>query len=88
MQAVGKKKVTLVGYGGSAAGLKGVAAGTWYGDVVQLPATEGRLAIAVRDQGRPHRARAAAASIPVADLPDEGVVTKANVAKFTGEWPG
>src|SRR5262249_33477422 len=44
IQAIGKKKVILVGYGGSAAGIQGVSAGTWYGDVAQLPASEGRLA--------------------------------------------
>ena len=25
---------------------------------------------------------------PVAQLPDGGVVTKANVGQFTAEWPG
>ena len=25
---------------------------------------------------------------PVADLPNQGVVTKANADQFTGEWPG
>ena len=44
VQAIGKKKVILVGYGGSATGIQGVAAGKWYGDVAQLPASEGRLA--------------------------------------------
>jgi ABC-type sugar transport system substrate-binding protein len=38
IQAIGKKKIILVGYGGSATGIQGVAAGTWYGDVAQLPA--------------------------------------------------
>ena len=44
VQAIGKKTVILVGYGGSATGIQGVAAGKWYGDVAQLPASEGRLA--------------------------------------------
>ena len=34
----------LVGYGGCGSGIQGVASGAWYGDVAQLPATEGRLA--------------------------------------------
>jgi len=25
---------------------------------------------------------------PVAQLPDNGLVTKANVSQFTAEWPG
>ena len=37
-----------------------------------------------RDQGRQHRRQGAAASNPVADLPAEGVVTKANADQFTG----
>ena len=45
VQAVDPHKVTLVGYGGSAAGLKGVAAGSWYGTIMQLPASEGRIAV-------------------------------------------
>ena len=69
VQAIGKKKVALVGYGGAAAAMQGVAAGTWFGDVAQPPATEGRLGDGGRDQGGPHRHHSPAASIPVADLP-------------------
>jgi ribose transport system substrate-binding protein len=86
IQAIGKKKIVLVGYGGAAAAMQGVKAGTWYGDVAQLPATEGRLAAeaAVKavngtDSGGQN---------PVADLPAQGVVTKDNVDQFTAEWPG
>jgi hypothetical protein len=25
---------------------------------------------------------------PVAELPDNGIVTKSNVSQFTAEWPG
>ncbi len=45
VQAVDPSKVTLIGYGGSESGLKGIAAGTWYGTIMQLPATEGKLAV-------------------------------------------
>jgi ribose transport system substrate-binding protein len=87
VQAIGKKKVILVGYGGSAAAIQGVGAGQWYGDVAQLPASEGRLAAqaaikAVRE------GKDAGGSNPVADLPAEGVVTKDNASQFTAEWPG
>jgi ribose transport system substrate-binding protein len=86
-QALGGKAVVLIGYGGSEAALKGVASGKWYGDVAQLPATEGRLAAealikAVRDGQK------SGGIDPVADLPDAGVVTKGNVSQFKGEWPG
>jgi ribose transport system substrate-binding protein len=87
IQALGKKKITLVGYGGSATGINGVAAGTWYGDVAQLPASEGRLAAQAAIKAVRTGAKTGGQN-PVADLPDQGVVTKANADQFTGEWPG
>jgi ribose transport system substrate-binding protein len=87
VQAVGKKKVVLVGYGGSSAGIQGVAAGTWYGDVAQLPASEGRLATQAAIKAVRTGAKAGGVN-PVAQLPAQGVVTKENADQFTGEWPG
>jgi ribose transport system substrate-binding protein len=87
IQALGKKKVILVGYGGSATGINGVAAGTWYGDVAQLPASEGRLAAQAAIKAVRTGAKTGGQN-PVAQLPDQGVVTKANAEQFTGEWPG
>ena len=87
VQAIGKKKVILVGYGGSATGIQGVAAGKWYGDVAQLPASEGRLATLAAIKAVRTGAKTGGQN-PVADLPDEGVVTKDNADQFTGEWPG
>ena len=80
-------KVILVGYGASAAALQGVASGAWYGDVAQAPASEGRLAVvamikALRD------GKSSGGIDPVAGLPANGVVTKANASQFTAEWPG
>jgi ribose transport system substrate-binding protein len=87
VQAIGKKPVILVGYGGSAAGIQGVAAGTWYGDVAQLPASEGRLATQAAIKAVRNGAKGAGTD-PVAQLPAQGVVTKENADQFTGEWPG
>ena len=86
-QGVGSKKVVLVGYGGSAAGLKGVASGQWYGTVAQDPASEGRIGVqelitAIRS------AKPQAAVNPLDALPAGGVITKANAAQFHAEWPG
>ena len=80
-------KIILVGYGASAAALQGVASGSWYGDVAQAPASEGRLAVvamvkALRD------GKGSGGIDPVAGLPANGVVTKANAGQFTAEWPG
>jgi ribose transport system substrate-binding protein len=87
VQAIGKKKVVLVGYGGSAAGIQGVDAGTWYGDVAQLPASEGRLATQAAIKAVRNGAKGAGID-PVAQLPAQGVITKENANQFTGEWPG
>jgi ribose transport system substrate-binding protein len=87
VQAIGKKKVILVGYGGSAAGIQGVASGKWYGDVAQLPASEGRLAALAAIKAVRTGAKSGGQN-PVAQLPAEGVVTKDNADQFTGEWPG
>jgi ribose transport system substrate-binding protein len=80
-------KVLLVGYGGSAAGLNGVKAGSWFGTVMQDPASEGRIGVeslvkAIRDN------TVTGGLDPLSQLPDKGVVTKANVDQFTAEWPG
>lgn len=87
VHAVDPSKVVLVGYGASVAGLQGIASGAWFGDVAQLPATEGKVAVqcavkAVRT------GKSCGGVDPVAALPNGGVVTKANVKKFHGEWPG
>jgi len=80
-------KVILVGYGASAAALRGVRSGSWYGDVAQLPASEGRLA--VQDLVSAIRTNVVSGGVdPVAALPSGGVITKANVSQFHAEWPG
>jgi ribose transport system substrate-binding protein len=80
-------KVVLVGYGASAAALAGVASGAWYSDVAQAPAREGQLAmealVAAIETGKQ-----SGAIDPVAGLPNDGILTKANAGQFTAEWPG
>ena len=87
VQAVDPSKVTLVGYGGSQVGLKGVAAGSWFGTIMQLPASEGRLAVGCAIKAV-RTGKGCAGIDPVDEVPNGGVATKANVAKFKGEWPG
>ena len=84
-----KDKVRLVGYGGGAIALQGIASGERFGTVMQMPATEGgrgtkQLIDAIRS------GKAVPGEDPLATLPDGGVVTKANVATFLplAEWPG
>ena len=86
-QALGGKKVTLVGYGGGAVGLKRVKAGRWFGTVMQRPATEGRLGM--KCLVKAVKTGKGCKGIDVlANLPNGGVVTKANAKKFRAEWPG
>jgi ribose transport system substrate-binding protein len=80
-------KVILVGYGASAAALQGVASGAWYGDVAQAPASEGRLAVLAMVKAL-RKGKNSGGIDPVAGLPDNGIVTKANASQFTAEWPG
>jgi ribose transport system substrate-binding protein len=84
-----KDKVRLVGYGGGTIALQGIADGSRFGTVMQMPATEGRLGTeqlieAIRS------GTASPGMDPLATLEDGGVVTKANVDKFLplAEWPG
>jgi ribose transport system substrate-binding protein len=86
-QALNGQDVTLIGYGGGGVGLKAVKSGTWYGTVVQRPATEGKLAM--RCAIKAARTGKGCAGVDVLKgLPNGGVVTKANASKFKAEWPG
>lgn len=80
-------QVLLVGFGGSAAAIAGVKAGTWFSDVAQAPASEGQLGVAALIKAI-KTGKSSGSINPVASLPDRGVITKANVSKFTAEWPG
>jgi len=84
-----KDKVALVGYGGGAVAFQGIASGERYGTVMQAPTTEGR--VGVQQLIEAIRSGTPAPGVDVLkDLPDGGVVTKANVATFLplAEWPG
>jgi ribose transport system substrate-binding protein len=86
-EALNGRKITLIGYGGGAVGLKAVKAGKWFGTVMQRPATEGRrgmkcLVKAVKT------GKGCGGIDVLAGLPNGGVVTKANAKKFKAEWPG
>ena len=80
-------KVTLVGYGGSAAGLKGIADGKLVRHGDAAAGDRGPARSPVRDQGGEDR-QGLRRYRPGGRSAERGVVTKANVAKFKGEWPG
>ena len=79
-------KVILVGYGGSAAALAGIRSGAWYGDVAQLPTSEGRLA--VEDLIKAIRTGISSGAVdPVAQLPNGGAVTRPTSANSMRSGP-
>jgi ribose transport system substrate-binding protein len=86
-QALNGKKVTLIGYGGGGVGLQAVAAGAWYGTVMQRPTTEGKLAMQCAISAVRTGKRCGGVDV-LKDLFNGGIVTKANASKFKAEWPG
>ena len=77
----------MVGYGGSKWGQGKVADGVVFADVVQAPATEGKLGMeamvdALRNGNKQGDVN------PFKDFPNDGVMTKDTASKFTGEWAG
>jgi ribose transport system substrate-binding protein len=86
-QALNGKKVTLIGYGGGGVGLSQVAAGAWYGTVMQRPATEGKLGMTCLLKALKTGKGCGGIDV-LKGLPNGGVVTRANASKFKAEWPG
>lgn len=79
--------VKLIGLGGSSPAIDGIKDGSWFGTVFGAPADEGRLAMealvkALKD------GTASGGIDPLTTIPDEGLVTKDNVDKFTAQWNG
>jgi ribose transport system substrate-binding protein len=82
-----KDKIDLIGYGAGAVAIQGIAAGDRWATVAQLPASEGRLG--VEQLIKAIRTGVDTPGMdPLADLPDNGIITKDNASKFTAEWPG
>ena len=86
-QALNGQKKTLIGYGGGAVGLSRVAAGAWYGTVMQRPATEGKLGMQCLIKAIKTGKGCKGIDV-LKGLPNGGVVVKANASKFKAEWPG
>lgn len=75
-----KKRVVIIGVGGSGAGLAAVKNGTLYGTMLQSPVAEAKLAVdAIVNvvTGKPQ---------PKVKLLPAPIITKANVRKFKAEW--
>lgn len=87
LKDAGKTTVKLIGLGGSAPALKGVTDGTWFGSVYGAPATEGTLALEGLLKGVTTGTKSGGVDAG-STLPDDALVTKANVAQFTAQWAG
>ncbi len=80
-------KVKLVGLGGSIQSKPRIADGRWFGTAAQAPATEGRLVIeGIVKQIRTGKGLGGVDTTTA--LPDNGRITKANVAKFNPQFSG
>ncbi len=80
-------KVALVGFGGSQAAIAAVKNGTWFGDLFGAPADEGRLAMTAMVAAITSN-KITGGIDPLNKLADGGLITKANVGKFTAQWAG
>ena len=86
-QALNGQKLTLIGYGGGQLGLSKVKSGTWFGTVMQRPATEGKLGMTCLLKALKTGKGCGGIDV-LKGLPNGGVVVKANASKFKAEWPG
>jgi len=87
LSAAKNTSVLLVGFGGSATAITGVKNGTWFADIAQTPATMGSIGMQALVKAI-KTGKSSGGINPVGELPDDGVITKANASKFTGEWVG
>lgn len=77
----------MVGYGGSVWGQQKVAEGVVFANVLQVPATEGRLGMEAMVDALRNGVNRGDID-PFVDLPGGGVITIENANEFTGEWAG
>ena len=80
-------QVRLVGWGGSVPAIDGIAAGRWFGGVFGAPGDEGRIAMEAMVSALTGGPDFGGVD-PLADLPDNGLVTADNVDLFAPQWDG
>ena len=88
LQDAGKAgRVKLIGLGGSTPAIESIKSGAWFGDVFGAPRTEGRLAMEALVKALKDGTRTGGVDADTT-LPDDALVTRANVDKFTPQWAG
>lgn len=80
-------KIKLIGFGGSQAALDAINGGKWFGDVFGAPATEGKLAMEAMIAALADGTMTGGVN-PLANFPNGGKITSANVGDYTAEWAG
>ncbi len=87
LKDAGKKNVKLIGLGGSTPAINAVASGAWFGDVFGAPATEGQLAMKALAAAMKNGTKSGGVDAG-STLPNDALVTKANVSQFSPQWAG
>jgi ribose transport system substrate-binding protein len=87
LKDAGKTDVKTIGVGASEPALKAIADGTWWGDVAGAPADEGRAAFEALMAAINDGTDTGGVDV-TSNLPDDGLITKDNVSKFTAQWAG
>ncbi len=80
-------QVALIGLGGSQPAIDGIRSGAWFGGVFGAPSDEGRLAMEAMVAALTGGSDVGGVD-PLVDLPDNGLVTAANVGQFDAQWAG
>jgi len=87
LEAANNTTTKLVCYGGSTQAKTQVAAGKWFADVVQAPATEGTVGMNLLVTAMLGKGKAGGTvSNPVGGLPNGGIMLPSNIDRFTGQW--
>lgn len=82
-------QLKIIGFGGARQAIEAVAEGRWFGDSVQVPQTEARLAIeALIADARGEEAEPYVDPVLEAKAPDDGRVVRDNAALFSAEYDG
>lgn len=80
-------QVKLIGLGGSAPALEGIANGSWFGGVFGAPGTEGRIAMEAMVEALNEGTHRGGVD-PLSEMPNNGLMTIENVDQFTAQWNG
>ncbi len=80
-------KVKLIGLGGSAPAIKGIADGSWFAGVFGAPGDEGKYAMEAMVDALKNGVNQGGID-PLVSAPDGGLITSENVSKFSAQWDG